>query len=45
VGHRGLAYRLLSGLMTVDGAMIALIDISSLLSEAANVSDEKCATH
>jgi hypothetical protein len=31
--------------MTVDGAMIALIDISSLLSEAVSVSDEKRATN
>jgi purine-binding chemotaxis protein CheW len=35
----------LSGLVTVDGAMIALIDISNLLSEITKVSDEKPAMH
>jgi purine-binding chemotaxis protein CheW len=35
----------LSGLVTVDGAMIALIDISNLLSEAAAAADEKRFTH
>jgi hypothetical protein len=31
--------------VTVDGAMIALIDISNLLSEITKVSDEKPAMH
>jgi len=35
----------LSGLVTVDGAMIALIDISNLLSEITKVSDERPAIH
>src|SRR6266849_6507346 len=35
----------LSGLVMVDGAMIALIDISHLLSEAADMLDEKRVTH
>jgi purine-binding chemotaxis protein CheW len=35
----------LSGLVTVEGAMIALLDIPNLLSEVANVSDEKSAVH
>jgi purine-binding chemotaxis protein CheW len=35
----------LSGLVTVDGAMIALIDISNLLSEITNAPDERSATH
>ena len=35
----------LSGLVTVDGAMIALIDISNLLSELPHGSDEKTAMH
>ena len=35
----------LSGLVTVDGAMIALIDISSLFSELASASDDRPATH
>jgi purine-binding chemotaxis protein CheW len=35
----------LSGLVTVDGAMIALIDIANLLSDVADVSENKRATH
>jgi purine-binding chemotaxis protein CheW len=35
----------LSGLVTVDGAMVALIDISNLLSEITKVPDEKPTTH
>jgi purine-binding chemotaxis protein CheW len=35
----------LSGLVTVDGAMIALINISNLLSDVADVSDERPAVH
>jgi purine-binding chemotaxis protein CheW len=35
----------LSGLVMVDGAMIALIDISNLLSDVADVSNEKTAVH
>jgi hypothetical protein len=35
----------LSGLVTFDGAMVALIDISNLLSEITKVSDEKPAMH
>jgi len=35
----------LSGLVTIDGAMIALIDISNLLSEIAKVPDEKPTAH
>jgi purine-binding chemotaxis protein CheW len=35
----------LSGLVTVDGAMIALIDISNLLSEITNAPGERSATH
>jgi purine-binding chemotaxis protein CheW len=35
----------LSGLVTVEGAMIALIEISNLLSEITKVSDERHATH
>jgi len=35
----------LSGLVTVDGAMIALIDISNLLSEITKAPDERPAVH
>jgi purine-binding chemotaxis protein CheW len=35
----------LSGLVTIDSAMIALIDISNLLSEITKVSDERPAVH
>jgi purine-binding chemotaxis protein CheW len=35
----------LSGLVTIDSAMIALIDISNLLSEITKVSDERPAIH
>jgi purine-binding chemotaxis protein CheW len=35
----------LSGLVTVDGAMIALIDIANLLSDVADLSENKRATH
>jgi purine-binding chemotaxis protein CheW len=35
----------LSGLVMVEGAMIALIDLSNMLSEAADMADEAPATH
>ena len=35
----------LSGLVMVEGAMIALIDLSNMLSEAADMADEGSATH
>jgi purine-binding chemotaxis protein CheW len=35
----------LSGLVMVEGAMIALIDLSNMLSDAADMADEGSATH
>jgi purine-binding chemotaxis protein CheW len=35
----------LSGLVTIEGAMIALIDLPNLLSTAGEASDDKAAAH
>ena len=35
----------LSGLVMVEGAMVALIDLSNMLSDAADMADEGSATH